>query len=137
MKKGFEPFKSESYEAKNKKRACIDRLIRASMGEEKKKFILWREIVKEEKMLAHTHLFDALFERMQGVITNNMRILVKDSSKEIAQKKGLCRKLINNSNFVQHHAYFVWKEALQTDNVKIEKQEGFVKVKLTNLINLE
>ena len=32
IKKGFEPFKSESYEGKNKKKTCIDRLIRASMG---------------------------------------------------------------------------------------------------------
>ena len=42
MKKGFDPFKHESYEARNRKRICIERLIRASMGEEKKKFILWR-----------------------------------------------------------------------------------------------
>lgn len=61
MKKGFEPFKQESFEARNRKRMCIERLIRASMGEEKKKFILWREIVKEEKMLNHTQLFDSLF----------------------------------------------------------------------------
>ena len=42
MKKGFDPFKNESFEARNRKRICIERLIRASMGEEKKKFILWR-----------------------------------------------------------------------------------------------
>lgn len=46
MKKGFEPFKIESNMARNKKIFCIQRLVKASMGEEKKRFLLWRQIVK-------------------------------------------------------------------------------------------
>lgn len=74
---------------------------------------------------------------MQAGLTDNFALLTKDTGREVALKKGLCRKLTNNSNFVQHHAYMVWKEALQTDNVKIEKQEGHVRLNLVNLINLE
>ena len=88
-------------------------------------------------MLSHTHLFDSIFERMEERLSANLAHLLKDSGKEIAKKKNLCRKLINNSNYVQHHAYFIWKEALQSDNVKIERQEGYVRVNLMNLINLQ
>lgn len=64
MKVGLEPFKVSSHEARNRKRMCIEKLIRASMGEEKKKFLIWREIIREEKILSHTQLFDSIFDKM-------------------------------------------------------------------------
>ena len=57
IKRGFEPFKEESFEARNRKKYCLNRLVAASMGEEKKKFILWRQIVKEDKVLKHSKIF--------------------------------------------------------------------------------
>ena len=121
IKKGFDPFKSQSYQAQNKKKYCIEKLIRASMGEQKRKFILWRQIVKEDKILGHTKLFERIFSSCENKIEQNIFTLFKDAGKQLTKKKWLCRKLIDNSNFVQHHAYFIWKEAHQIDNVLIEK----------------
>ena len=88
---------------------CIERLIRASMGEHKKKFLIWRNINRESKMLAHTSLFEKIFTNAQISYKNNFKLLVKDASSEMQKKKSLCRRLINNSLFVQHHAYMIWK----------------------------
>lgn len=33
---------------------CIDRLVRISMGENQKKFLIWRNVVREGKILRHT-----------------------------------------------------------------------------------
>ena len=47
IKSAFDPFKNDSYEGSNKKKHCISKLIAASMSEEKKKFLLWRQIIRE------------------------------------------------------------------------------------------
>ena len=65
-----------------------------------------------------------------------MNILFKDAGRESTKKKWLCRRLIDNSNFVQHHAYFIWKEAHQVDNIKIEKEESKVKILLKNMLTV-
>ncbi len=62
--------------------------------------------------------------------------MVKNCSEEVRIKKNLCRRLLNNASFVQHHAYLIWKEALQSDNVKIEKTEARVRSNLQNLISV-
>lgn len=72
-------------------------------------------------MLHHTQLFDKMFEKFNLNITNFLSIMFKNSAEEVSKKKNLCRRLINNASFVQHHAYFIWKQALQNDNIKIEK----------------
>lgn len=88
-------------------------------------------------MLAHTHLFDSIFERLNNNLSESIMILVKNSGEEVSKKKSLCRRLINNSAFTQYHAYFIWKEALQVDNVKIEKIEAKVRTNLLHLINID
>lgn len=57
MRETLLPFKENTYTASIKKKYCLDRLLRACMGENKKKFMLWRNINREAKMLAHTSLF--------------------------------------------------------------------------------
>jgi len=46
---------------------------------------------------------------MDKVFSENLSILFKDAAEEVAKKKNLCRKLLNNSLFAQHHAYLIWK----------------------------
>jgi hypothetical protein len=40
---------------------------------------------------------------------NGVNIVFKDAKQEVTKKKNLCRKLINNSQFVQQHAYMIWR----------------------------
>lgn len=40
------PFKENTYTAVIKKKYCLDKLARACMGENKKKFIIWRNVVR-------------------------------------------------------------------------------------------
>jgi hypothetical protein len=42
-----------------------------------------------------------------------------------------------NSQFVQHHAFLIWKEVLQASNMKIVQREAKVKDVLKNLINIQ
>jgi len=103
------PLKECIYDANTKKRYCLDRLLRACMGENKKKFLIWRNVVREGKMLVHTALFDKIFSNLQNTVKENHNLLQRDTYAEMQKKKGLCRKLLNNSLFVQHHAYLIWK----------------------------
>jgi hypothetical protein len=121
LKITYEPMKLVSTEAQNKKRICIYKMIRATQSENIKKFAIWREVVKEKKVLDHAHQFDTVFEIASQHLANQLLLLLKNSGEELSKKRSLCRKLINNSSFIQHHAYFIWKETLQSDNIKIEK----------------
>lgn len=40
------PFKDSTYDANIKKKYCLDRLLRACMGENKKKFLIWRNVIR-------------------------------------------------------------------------------------------
>ena len=51
------PFKDNTYDAETKMKYCIGRLLRACMGENQKKFLIWRNVVREDKILRHTSLF--------------------------------------------------------------------------------
>jgi hypothetical protein len=50
-------------------------------------------------------MFGNCSQHLAGVLA----MLLKGSGEEMAKKRTLCRKLINNSSFIQHHAYFIWK----------------------------
>jgi len=41
-----------------------------------------------------------------------------------------------NSQFVQHHAFMIWKEAQREDDLKIVKKESKTRDVLKNLINV-
>lgn len=60
-------FKQSTYDANVKKKYCIDRLTRACMGENQKKYQLWRNIVREAKMLSHTEIFEKVFRNLHTV----------------------------------------------------------------------
>ena len=51
------PFKDSTYDANIKKKYCLDRLMRACMGENKKKFLIWRNVIREGKILKHTSVY--------------------------------------------------------------------------------
>jgi len=103
------PFKDSSYDANIKKKYCLDRLMRACMGENKKKFLIWRNVVREGKILKHTSLCEDIFANVENIFRNNFLIINKDTKAEVQKKKSLCRKLVSNASFVQAHAYMVWK----------------------------
>lgn len=63
-------------------------------------------------------------------------VINKSTSAEIQKKKGLCRKLINNSLFVQHHAYMLWKEAYHIDDIKIKVKQNNTQSHLRNLFEI-
>lgn len=87
-------------------------------------------------MLAHTSLFEKLFTNAEISYKNNFELLVKDASSEMQKKKNLCRRLINNSLFVQHHAYMIWKEAYHVDDINNKKRQNFYTIHLKNLIGV-
>lgn len=41
-----------------------------------------------------------------------------------------------NSQFVQHHAFMIWKEAQREDDIKIVKRQSKVKDILKSFINI-
>lgn len=43
---------------------------------------------------------------------------------------------MNNSLFVQHHAYMIWKEAYHLDGINISKKQNITQNHLNNLINI-
>lgn len=44
--------------------------------------------------------------------------------------------MINNSNFVQHHAYLLWKEAYYLDDIKIKAKQNNTQSHLRNLFEI-
>jgi len=46
---------------------------------------------------------------MQNLFSNSISSMFTDYKIEVEKKKGLCRKLVMNSQFVQHHAFMIWK----------------------------
>lgn len=87
-------------------------------------------------MLAHTSLFEKTFNNMENIYKHNFEMAIKDAGPEIQKKKNLCRKLLNNSLFVQHHAYMIWKEAYHVDDINTKTRQNYYTIHLKNLINV-
>jgi hypothetical protein len=87
-------------------------------------------------MLRHTSLFDKIFSNSENVYREHFSTAIRDAPSEIQKKKALCRKLMNNSLFVQHHAYMIWKEAYHLDGINISKKQNITQNHLNNLINI-
>jgi hypothetical protein len=73
---------------------------------------------------------------MQTLVFDTMMPMFINSKEEVQKKKNLCRKLVMNSQFVQHHAFMIWKEAQREDDLKIIKKESKVKDALSGFINV-
>ncbi len=73
---------------------------------------------------------------MENSYRNNYDLVIKDAGSEVQKKKGLCRKLLNNSLFVQHHAYMIWKEAYHIDDINTKKRQSHYTNHLKNLISV-
>lgn len=81
------------------------------MGEQARSFTRWKNVNQEAKVLAFSNSAEKCFANMQGLLCNTMMPMFLDSKEELQKKKNLCRKLVMNSQFVQHHAFMIWKEA--------------------------
>ena len=64
MRTAFNPFKSCNYIAIDRKKYCINKLIRKSMGEQFRSFTRWRNVVQEGKVLEHSHFAEKCFSNM-------------------------------------------------------------------------
>jgi hypothetical protein len=73
---------------------------------------------------------------MENIYKGNFEIATKDSGAEVQKKKNLCRKLLNNSLFVQHHAYMIWKEAYHVDDINTKARQHHYTNHLKNLIGV-
>ena len=106
------------------------------MGPHKKKFLIWRNVNNQAKILSHTSIFESIFSKGEIAFKNNFELVIKDASSEVQKKKNLCRKLINNSLFVQHHAYMIWKEAYHVDDINIKKKQTYITDNIKSLANI-
>jgi hypothetical protein len=130
------PFRDSTFDANIKKKYCLDRLSRACMGENQKKFLIWRNVVREGKILRHTSLCENIFANIENIYRGNFLVVNSDTKTEIQKKQNLCRKMISNSLFVQHHAYLLWKEAYHIDDIKIKEKQGNTQAHLRNLFDI-
>ena len=130
------PFKDNNYHANTKKKFCLDKLARACMGPTQKNFLIWRNVVREGKILNHTALVERAFSNIENVTRAHIGVMTKETGPEMQKKRGLCRRLINNSMFVQGHAYMRWKEALHLDELSIEKKQHSTQNHLKQLVGI-
>ena len=54
--------------------------MRACMGENKKKFLIWRNVVREGKILKHTELCENIFSNIENIYRNNFKVINKNTS---------------------------------------------------------
>lgn len=79
MRTAFNPFKSCNYIAIDRKKYCINKLIRKSMGEQFRSFTRWRTVVQESKVLEHSYLTQKCFSNMQSLLTDTVMPMFMDS----------------------------------------------------------
>ena len=74
-----------------------------------KSFTRWRNVTHEGKVLMHNEFSEKCFSNMENLLFQAIAPIFIDAKQEAEKKRGLCRKLVMNSQFVQHHAFMIWK----------------------------
>jgi hypothetical protein len=68
LRSSFNPFKNCNYVAIDRKKYCLSKLVRNSMGEQMKSFTRWRNVTHEAKVLMHSEFSEKCFSNMENLL---------------------------------------------------------------------